>query len=139
VAVDPETGEVELLSYVNVIDTGRTIEYVSCEGQMLAGMQVEWNQVMLWEDVYDPVTGVLMGFNHIHDRLCTTLDIPIETNPIAMLETIDANGPYGCHGIAEPAVGKFSCILNAINNALGAWIISTPATPRIILRALGKA
>lgn len=139
VAVDTDTGEVELLNYVNVMDFGRVIDRVSSEGQMEAGIQVEWNQAMAHEDIYDPITGIQLGFNHIHDRLCTTMDIPMDKQQIAMLETIDANGPYGCHGIAEPSIGKFMCISNAINNAIDKWVISTPATPRTILRALGKA
>jgi CO/xanthine dehydrogenase Mo-binding subunit len=54
------------------------------------------------------------------------------------VETIDANGPYGCHGIAEPAAGLL-VYNNAINNAIGKWVVQTPPTPRVILRALGKA
>lgn len=139
VAVDPETGIVEILNYVNVIDAGRVIERTSTEACMLSGMQSEWNQGMLWEDVYDPVTGVLMSYNHIHDKLCTVLDIPDSSkNQIDLIESIDANGPYGCHGIAEPAHGKPCIFLNAVNNAIGKWIIQTPITPRTILRALGK-
>jgi carbon-monoxide dehydrogenase large subunit len=138
VAVDPDTGAVEILNYVNVLDAGRVIDRFSSEGQMAAGMQVEWNQAMLWEDVYDPITGVQMGYNHIHDRMCTSLDIPEDKNQIALLETIDANGPYGCHGIGEPAIGKQACIVNAVNNAINKWIVTTPVTPRTILRALGK-
>ena len=138
VAVDPDTGDVEILNYCNVLDFGRVIDRCAAEGQMVAGLQVEYNQQMLWEDVYDPVTGQQLGFNHIHDRLCTALDIPVDKNQIALLETIDANGPYGCHGIAEPSVGKAACFSNAVNNAIGKWILSTPITPRIVLRALGK-
>jgi CO/xanthine dehydrogenase Mo-binding subunit len=139
VAVDPDTGEVEILSYVNVQDSGRTIDVVSIEGQMLNGLQVEFNQIMLWEDVYDPVTGFQLGYNQIHDRLCTTLDAPHESQQYAIVETIDANGPYGCHGIAEPAVGKVAAFNNAVNNAIGIKMIQSPLTPRNILRALGKA
>lgn len=140
VAVDTDTGEVEILDYVNVLDAGRVIDKFSSEGQMFAGLQVEYNQAMLFEDVYDPVTGVLVSYNHIHDKVATTMDIPgaADKNKIVMLETIDANGPYGCHGIGEPVIGKFNCISNAINNATGKWIVSTPASPRTILRALGK-
>lgn len=138
VAVDPDTGIVEVLDYVNVLDFGRVIDRISSEGQMLAGLQLEYNQAVLWEDVYDPITGVLMGYNHIHDRLCTSLDIPEDKNKIDFIETIDANGPYGCHGIAEPAIGKPAVFLNAVNNAIGKWIVQTPLTPRTILRALGK-
>ncbi len=138
VAVDPDTGHVEVLNYVNVLDFGRVMDRNAAEGQMVAGLQVEFNQMIYWEDVYDPITGVLMGYNHIHDKLCTSLDIPEDKNVIDMLETIDANGPYGCHGIAEPSVGKACVFLNAVNNAIGKWIIQTPTTPRTILRALGK-
>lgn len=85
------------------------------------------------------MTGVLMSYNHIHDKLCTVLDIPDSSkNQIDLIESIDANGPYGCHGIAEPAHGKPCIFLNAVNNAIGKWIIQTPITPRTILRALGK-
>jgi CO/xanthine dehydrogenase Mo-binding subunit len=139
VAVDPDTGEVELLNYVNVLDFGRVIDRISSEGQMVAGMQVEWNQAMLWEDVYDPITGIPLGYNQIHDRLCTSMDIPMEKNQIVMLETIDANGPYGCHGIGEPSIGKQASIVNAVNHAINKWVVTTPLTPRTILRALGKA
>ena len=138
VAVDPDTGEVELLDYVNVLDFGRVIDRVSSEGQMFAGMQVEWNQAMLFDDVYDSLTGVLMSYNHIHDRVATTMDIPEEMNKIFMVESIDANGPYGCHGIAEPAIGKQASMVNAVNNAINKWVVTTPLTPRTILRALGK-
>ncbi len=138
VAVDPDTGIVEVLDYVNVMDFGRVIDRISSEGQMAAGLQVEYNQAIYWEDVYDPVTGVQMGYNQIHDRLCTSLDIPEDKNKLEYIETIDANGPYGCHGIAEPAVGKPCVFLNAVNNAIGKWIVTTPLTPRTILRALGK-
>ena len=138
VAVDPETGEVEILNYVNVLDCGRVIDRISSEGQMLAGLQLEYNQAMLYDDVYDPITGILLGFNHIHDKMATTMDIPEDKNQIFMLETIDANGPYGCHGIGEPAIGKYCCIVNAVNNAINKWIVTTPVTPRTVLRALGK-
>ena len=139
VAVDPETGEVELLNWVSVLDCGRVIDRNSTEGQMYSGMQNDYNIAMLFEDVVDPLTGILLGYNHIHDRLSTTMDWPVDKNQIVMLETIDANGPYGCHGIGEPAIGKQASIINAVNNAIGKWVVTTPLTPRTILRALGKA
>ena len=110
----------------------------SSEGQMLAGLQLEYNHAMLYEDIYDPLTGILLSYNHIHDTMATTMDIPEDKNQISMLETIDANGPYGCHGIGEPSIGKYASISNAINNAINKWIVTTPATPRTILRALEK-
>ncbi len=55
-------------------------------------------------------------------------------------ETPDPYGPFGLKGISEPmgpAVG--AAIANAIYNACGARLDSTPFTPDKILAALGKA
>jgi xanthine dehydrogenase molybdenum-binding subunit len=140
VAVDTETGEVEILNFWSAVDAGRVIDRISAEGQILAGLPVQFNQAMLFDDIYDNLTGRLLSFGHIDDKMCTSMDIPgPEKNHSFLLETIDAIGAYGCHGIGEPAICSFASITNAINNALGVWITEAPVTPMLILKALGKA
>lgn len=142
VAVDPGTGLVEVLSYVNVLDAGRLIDPISAEGQIMAGMPLQINEALYFDDIYDPVTGRLLSFNHIGDKMGTTLDVPVDndkTDNSCLLETIDAVGPFGAHGIGEPAVSSFVAINNAVNNAIGVDIITGPMTPKVVLQALGKA
>jgi CO/xanthine dehydrogenase Mo-binding subunit len=142
VAVDPGTGQVEILNYVSVLDAGRVIDPITAKGQILAGMPLQVNQALYFDDIYDPVTGRLLNFNHIGDKMGTTLDVPVDvdkTDDSCLLETIDAVGPFGSHGIGEPAVSSFVSINNAVNNAIGVDIITGPMTPQKVLQALGKA
>jgi xanthine dehydrogenase molybdenum-binding subunit len=140
VAVDPETGEVEILNFANAVDAGRVIDLYSSEGQVAAGLPVQFNQAMLCEEIKDSVTGRDLAASFLDDEMATTMDIPgPDKNQAFLIETIDANGAYGCHGIGEPAVGSYACITNAINNAINKFIFPTPYTPDKILKALGKA
>ena len=139
VAVDPDTGAVEILNFADASDAGRVIDRVSCEGQVSAALTWQANKALFWESKHDPLTGVLLSFDYIDDKTATALDVPEDKNQYFLLETIDAGGPYGCHGMGEPGVvASFASIINAINNAIGKWIVESPVTPQKILRALGK-
>jgi CO/xanthine dehydrogenase Mo-binding subunit len=139
VAVDPETGLIEILNFHNAVDAGRIIERKSTEGQMLVGLTNMINQAIYFDDIYDPGTGRQLNYNLERDLFVTFMDAPIEVSKIYTLETIDANGPFGAHGIGEPLVATYASILNAVNNAIGQWIVTGPLSPQIILKALGKA
>jgi CO/xanthine dehydrogenase Mo-binding subunit len=139
VAVDPETGAIEILSFINAVDCGRIIEMNSIEGQYLCGLTNMMNQAIYFDDIYDPATGRMLNFNFERDLFVTFMDCPTELNQINILEPIDANGPFGSHGIGEPVTATYASILNAVNNAIGQWITTGPLTPQVVLKALGKA
>jgi CO/xanthine dehydrogenase Mo-binding subunit len=138
VAVDTETGLVEVINFASAVDCGRVIDRNSSEGQVSGGLQVDVNQSFFYTDIYDPLTGILLSYGYIHDKIATMMDYDPAINQIYLLETIDASGPFGCHGIGEPAVGTFASIINAVNNALNVWVTEYPMTPQVILTALGK-
>lgn len=138
VAVDPETGLVEVTNFANAVDYGRIIDWNSSDGQISAGLQVDINQTFFYNDIYDPLTGILLSYGYVHDKIATIMDYDPAINKTFMLETIDASGPFGCHGVGEPVVGTFASIVNAVNNALGVWVTEYPMTPQVILKALGK-
>jgi len=49
----------------------------------------------------------------------------------------DPNGPYGAKGVSEPAtIPTTPAILNAIYDAVGVRVKSTPATPERIFNLL---
>jgi CO/xanthine dehydrogenase Mo-binding subunit len=140
VAVDPDTGAVEVLNFVAVSDAGRVIERESCEGQISAALTCQINKALFWDAIPDPLTGIPLTFDFVDDKTATALDVPEDKNQIFLIETIDANGPYGAHGMGEPGVvGSYASIINAVNNAINKWIDERPASPITILRALGKA
>ncbi len=139
VAVDPETGLIEVTNFANAVDFGRVIDRWSSEGQISGGLQVDVNQAIFYNDIYDPLTGILRSYNYVHDKIATMMDYDPAQNQIFLLETIDASGPFGCHGTGEPVVGTWASIANAVMNAINAWITEYPMTPVVILKALGKA
>ena len=144
VAVDPETGEVEILDFVNVCDAGRVIDRHTCEGQIKAGLWVQTAMKgRLWNVMHDPATGTVLHQTYIDDKLPTSMDVDDtlnDNNHSILLETVGAVGPFGCNGIGEPAASAMmSAYFMAISNAIGVMIDKRPVTPQLILKLLGKA
>jgi len=145
VAVDPETGEVEVLKHAHIYDIGRVIDPYCAGGQISSSLWSAWSKVMMWDKQYDPQTGALLGQTHLDMKMATSMDIDDSIHGGEFLETIDAVGPFGMHGCGEPgALGTGPAALTmAIYNAIGGdiqkvnrWGASTPIQ---ILKLLGKA
>jgi CO/xanthine dehydrogenase Mo-binding subunit len=140
-AVDPDTGEVEILGMWNCVDTGRTIFKRGTIKEMNSG-----NELMVWQclyagDVFDPATAALIGTHYDETMYTTTMDMDPTKFKTFDIESDDMAGPYGAHGIGEPCVTNYAAIINAIYNATGKWVDlrGGPLTPDIVLTALGKA
>jgi CO/xanthine dehydrogenase Mo-binding subunit len=135
VAVDADTGKVEVLQYVIAADPGKIIRPTSIIGQL--------NQVMMFtsgsnlsEDViFDKKTGVKLNSNMIDYKKPTILDVaPVE--PV-LFETRAGNACYGGAGISH-SMASTHLVVCAAANAIGKWI-DPPMTPDRVLKALGKA
>ena len=133
VAVDTETGEVEILQFGVVADVGKVLRPTSLESQIDQVMYFTQGCQLLEEMVYDERTGVKLNNNMIDYRKPTILDIP----PIQrhFLETRAGNAAYGASGISH-SLANTHMIIIAIHNATGVWV-DPPATPDKILKALG--
>lgn len=135
VAVDTETGEVEILRFVVVADPGKVMRLTSLESQIDQVMYFSQGCQLLEEYVYDPRTGVKLSNNMIDYKKPTMLDVPpVERK---FLETRSGNAAYGASGISHSLANTHMVII-AIHNAIGVWV-DPPATPDKILKALGKA
>jgi len=134
VAVDTETGEVEVTKFVVVCDPGKVLRMTSFEGQLhqamffsQGGLSEEW--------IYDKATGVKLSTNMIEYKKPTILDFgPIKTD---LVETRSGNACYGASGISHCMAAPFWPVC-AVANAIDRWI-EPPVTPDKVLRALGKA
>jgi CO/xanthine dehydrogenase Mo-binding subunit len=135
VAVDPETGQVEVLQNGVVADPGKIIRRTSLEGQIYQTAYFS-EGCQLYEDYfYDPKTGVKLNTNVFEYKKPTIVDI----SPVKMelLETHAGNAAYGSNGISH-SLANTHLIICAIYNAIGKWV-DPPATPDKVLQALGKA
>lgn len=140
VAVDTETGHVEILDYVIVEDGGTLVNPMIADGQVYGGT-AQGVGTALYEE---------MPFDAQGQPLATTLAdylLPSAAEVPAMrIEHLSTPSPYtrfGQKGIGEGgAIAPPAAIANAVNDALaplGVEITEAPLTPRRIVEALLKA
>jgi CO/xanthine dehydrogenase Mo-binding subunit len=135
VAVDTETGEVEVIRFAVAADPGKILRRTSLEGQIHQAMDFNIGCQLTEEFIYDKNTGVKLSANMLEYKKASMLDMP--PVDMALLETRAGNACYGGNGISH----SLTCthlIIMAIHNAIGKWVES-PATPEKVLKALGKA
>jgi CO/xanthine dehydrogenase Mo-binding subunit len=133
VAVDTDTGQVEVLKFVASFDVGQTINRLSAEGQLEGGSVCGLGYALL-EDLKlsegRTVTSALDTY-----LVPTSMDTP-DVVPI-LLESGGGLGPFGAKGIGEPSsTSGAPAIVNAVADAIGIWITELPLTPERVLRAL---
>lgn len=140
VAVDVETGMVEILDYVIVEDGGTLVNPMVVDGQIYGGA-AQGVGTALFEE---------MPFDQHAQPLASTLSDYIVPGPaevpamrILHMETPSPLTEFGVKGIGEGgAVAPPAAIANAVNDALGPLgveITESPLTPRRILAAIEAA
>jgi carbon-monoxide dehydrogenase large subunit len=140
VAVDPDTGEVEILDYVVVEDGGVLVNPMIVDGQIWGGCAQGVGTAMYEEMPYDaqgqPLASTLSDY---------MLPGPTEVPEIRILhmETPSPYTRFGQKGIGEGgAIAPPAAITNAINDALkvfGAELLVSPVSPRRIAEAITRA
>jgi CO/xanthine dehydrogenase Mo-binding subunit len=135
VAVDTETGQVEILRYGAAVDSGKVIRRTSLESQLDQVAFFSQGCQMFEDYYYDKNTGVKLNANMIEYKKPGMLDVPLQD--MDLLETRAGNGVYGANGISH-SMANTHLIICAIYNAIDKWV-DPPATPDRVLEALGKA
>jgi CO/xanthine dehydrogenase Mo-binding subunit len=135
VAVDVETGEVEVLRFAVVADPGKILRQTSLEGQIHQVMDFTVGCQLTEEFIYDGKTGVKLSANMLDYKKVSMLDMPAVD--LVLLETRAGNACYGGNGISH-SLANTHLVIMAIHNAIGKWVES-PATPEKVLKALEKA
>ena len=136
VEVDRDTGEVRVLQYSIVADAGKVLHYNSAIGQVGGGAVMGFG-IALTEELIHGEDQVLNA-DAFQYRLPLMHDIP-HAFPIDLIENGGGPGPFGAKAISQTSIPCVApAIGNAIYDAIGVQITSTPFTPEKILRALGK-
>ncbi len=137
VAVDTETGEVEILKYVNAQDVGRAISLNTAENQLLGSALMGIGYALKEDFVRDPKNGQGLNPGYLDYKILTHLDVPPTT--AILVESVNPNTPFGAKGIGEGSlIPGAPAVAHAIYNAIGVRLNSLPMTPDKVLRALGK-
>ncbi|MEC7880907.1 MAG: xanthine dehydrogenase family protein molybdopterin-binding subunit [Chloroflexota bacterium] len=134
--IDEETGKTDIVNYTAIQDVGKAIHPSYVEGQMQGGAAqgIGW---ALNEEYFMSDDGIMLNSSYLDYRMPTSLDLPM-INTI-MVEVPSEEHPYGVRGVGEPPiVPPVPAIGNAINNALGLRLLSTPMKPSRITEALKR-
>jgi carbon-monoxide dehydrogenase large subunit len=140
VEVEPETGEVEIVSYLACDDAGNIINHQIVEGQMQGGITQGAGHIFSEQAVYDAsgqlLTGSFMDYAMPRPGLVgglrvTEHPVPTKTNPL------------GAKGVGEAGVtGSMPCLMNAVIDALrqaGVTHFDMPANAQRVWQAIREA
>jgi carbon-monoxide dehydrogenase large subunit len=143
VEVDPETGAVEILSYVSVNDVGRVVNPMIVRGQLDGGAVQGIGQALGEQMLYDPDSGQVMTASMM-DYFMPRADI-IRDFVHLLDQTVPCrNNPLGVKGVGElGTIGATPAVVNAVADALArgghvgkAETIQMPLTPAKVWEAL---
>ena len=140
VAVDPETGEIEIVDYVIVEDGGTLVNPMIVDGQIWGGA-AQGIGTALYEEMQYSSSGQPLASTLADYLLPGPTEVP--SIRIEHMETPSPLTRFGQKGIGEGgAIAPPAAITNAINDALkglGAEMLQSPVTPRRIIEALAMA
>jgi carbon-monoxide dehydrogenase large subunit len=141
VEVDPDTGVVDLVSYLVVDDVGTIINPLTLSGQIHGGVAQGVGQILGEQVVYDRESGQVLTASFMDylmpraDMMCpiriVSNSVPTATNPLGA----KGAGEAGCVG-ALPAV--MIAVMNAIGE-VGVKELDMPATSERVWQAIQTA
>ncbi len=141
IEIEPETGEVEIVSYVAVDDAGTIINHQIVEGQMQGGITQGAGHVLGEQAVYDAESGQLLSgsfMDYPMPRAVLVNDLRVLEHPVPT-----TTNPLGAKGVGEAGVtGSMPCLMNAVLDALrsaGVTHFDMPATPQRLWAAIRAA
>ncbi len=135
IAVDTETGEIELLKSVACHDVGRAINSAAVRGQIAGGSHQGLGYALMEEYVVEK--GMTKTPSFAEYLIPTSCDFP--STDVIVLESGTGVGPFGAKGIGEPSLTPAApAVANALADALGVWIHEIPFTPDRVLKAVER-
>lgn len=137
VEVDPETGEVKVLRYIALQDSGVLINPMMVDGQVQGGVAhgignafYEW---MGYDDAGQPVTTTLADY-----LLPTATEVPMMET--LYKETPSPLNPLGVKGVGEAGtIPAAAALISAVENALSPFNVrigDTPISPMKLVRMI---
>jgi carbon-monoxide dehydrogenase large subunit len=137
VEIDPQTGEVTVVSYAAVDDCGNVLDHMIVEGQLHGALAMGLGQAVLETAVYDPDGGQLVTGSFMDYAMPRAQDMPEIRDALHVVPA--TTNPLGVKGTGEAATtAAIAAVMNAIANAVpggGADRLAMPATPQKVWAA----
>ncbi len=137
VEVDTATGQIKILDFLCVQDSGRIINPQVMKNQVIGGSICGSGFAIYEHLVFDPNSGAIKNANLLDYKLLRCADFPHKAK-VLFEEMPDPVGPFGARGAGEsPIAASISAVCQAVYNATGVWI-DMPMTPERVYTALQR-
>ncbi len=140
VEVNTHTGEVEILRFLGTNESGRVMDRLTFDCQVLGGITMGIGFGMTeWRALDHGQTGKMLNKNWHDYKLPTALDVPMDMTsvPIEMPDP-EANNT-GAKGLGEPVtIPTAGAIANAVYHATGIRMTDTPINPITLNRKFAE-
>jgi CO/xanthine dehydrogenase Mo-binding subunit len=134
VAVDTETGHVEIIKLINVIDCGKALNPKIVETQISGAALMHLGFTMFEKMHLDG--GQVTNASLADYKIPGIRDLP-GTMENLTVDNVQHNGPFGAKGVGEVATFCVSpAIANAIDDAVSVRLTELPLNPETVYRAL---
>ncbi|HVN95163.1 MAG TPA: molybdopterin cofactor-binding domain-containing protein, partial [Syntrophorhabdaceae bacterium] len=139
--VNTETGEAKILRFVSANDSGRVMDRLTYDNQVIGGITMGIGLAMTEERILDKnQTGKLVNRNWHDYKLPTSMDVPAEVMSVPIDVPDDKANSTGSKGLGEPVtIPTAPAIANAIYHATGVRFTDTPMSPPRLIAGLKKA
>jgi carbon-monoxide dehydrogenase large subunit len=143
VEVDPDTGAVEIVSYMSVNDVGRVVNPMIVRGQLDGGAVQGIGQALGEHMLYERDSGQVMTASMM-DYFMPRADIIGDFVHVLDQSIPCLNNPLGVKGVGElGTIGATPAVVNAVADALAraghgdrAGTLQMPLTPATVWQAL---
>ena len=134
VQVDLETGKVDILDYVGIVDCGTVLHPHGLSQQIKGGAAWGMGFALFERQIYDAQNGLPNNTGFYQSKPATFLDVPPITEWNAVNKA-DPQNPVGVRGIGEPTMGSAAAaVLSAISDALAGHLFNrSPIVPDMIV------
>jgi carbon-monoxide dehydrogenase large subunit len=138
IEVDPDTGNIDLVTYTAVDDCGVPLDTIVVEGQVQGSIANGLGQALTENAVYDPQSGQLVSGSFMDYGMPHAHNMPVEFRE-AMHATPSTTNPLGVKGTGEAGTtAAIAAVMNAVAHAIpngAADHMEMPATPAKVWEA----
>jgi CO/xanthine dehydrogenase Mo-binding subunit len=136
VEVDIETGKLEILKLVNVVDAGKTVNPRIVQTQISGGAIMQLGFTLFEQIQLDG--GQTTNASLADYKIPGFHDLPIKMENF-YVQHHQSNGPFGAKGVGESSMFCVSpAVANAVEDAVGVRVTSLPLNPETLYRAIRK-
>lgn len=140
VKVNMRTGEVKILRFLAAQDSGRVMNRLTYDSQVIGGITMGIGLAMTEARILDRNnTGKLVNRNWHDYKLPTALDVPAEMISLPIEPEDNEANTTGSKGLGEPVtIPTAAVVANAVRRATGVRVSDTPMSPPMLCKLFSE-